>query len=67
MDCVVNLHLSDNEPEADDWISGLRISLSPLQVVRVVVSFLDPDRVGRVKVELGVVGFCCGRNRNGRH
>lgn len=57
---VAKLHLSDVEPEADDSIRGLGISLSPLQVVRVVVPFLDPDRVGRVEVELGIVGFCCG-------
>lgn len=54
-------HLSDVEPVADDSVCGLGIFLRPLQVVRVVVSLLDPDGVGRVKVELGVVGFCCGR------
>lgn len=52
-------HLSNVEPIADDSVSGLGISLCPLQVVRVVVSLLDPHRVGRVEVELGVVGFCC--------
>lgn len=53
-------HLSDVEPVADDSVRGLGVSLRPLQVVGVVVSLLDPDRVGRVEVELGVVGFCCG-------
>lgn len=58
--CAAKPHLSDHEPIADDSVRGLGISLSPLQVVRVVVSLLDSDRVGRVKVELSVVGFCCG-------
>lgn len=59
--CAAKSHLSDVEPVANDSVRGLGISLRPLQVVWVVVSLLDPDRVRRVEVELGVVGFCCGR------
>lgn len=51
------MYLSDVDPVAYDQVCGLWLSLCPLQVVGVVVSFENPDRVRCVKVEFGVVGL----------
>lgn len=56
--CVGKLYLSDINPVAYNTVCGLRIFLSPLQVVGIVVSFLDSDWVRCVKVELSIVGLC---------
>lgn len=53
------IYLSDVQPVAYDAVRGLGIFLRPLQVVGIVVPFLDADWVGRVVVELSVVGLRC--------
>lgn len=52
------LYLSNINPVTYDTVCGLRIFLCPLQVVGIVVSFLDSDRVRCVKVELSIVRLC---------
>lgn len=60
------IYLSNIQPVADDAVCGLGIFLRPLQVVGIVVPFLDADWVGRVIVELGVVRSRCGVKKGGQ-
>lgn len=53
------LYLSHINPVAYDLVCSLGIFLRPLQVVGIVVSFKNPDRVGCVEVELSIVGLSC--------
>lgn len=59
------LYLLDINPVAYDTVCGLRIFLSPLHVVRIVVSFQNSDWIGCVVVELSIVGLCCAGGGGG--
>lgn len=58
------LYLSNINPVSYDAICGIGIFLCPLQIVGIVVSFQNPDRVGCIKVKLSIVWLCCMTESN---